>query len=580
MPDLAARTTTGTDRPGANVAPHSQSAVKQSPRSPRRSAIPVLKLGLQARFLLIVVLGAAVFALLAGAMAYSLGHRRVMTESRATLEALVTAVEKSAAIGTYAQDKVLLDELIHGLARNPLVATAFITDPGNKVLVQHSRNAKHDVSDGLTVERRLASPFDTHETVGTLCIRADAAQLEQNARAEAKLFAQMMVLHTALLALLLYAVAALLVSRPIVELAGALRTMQPGTDRRLSTAALHQHDEIGTLIAGANDLLQANETALRRERDLRAEIEKMEAQYRKIFDSSSAGIFVLDNEGRLINTNPTALRVIGQSLESMQQLRGEDFVRQVFTRPERVLSMMSEAATRGETVSADLELRCNVGDGESTWVHCLISVQGLAAPGDERSQFIEGVMYDITERKRRERAVLHQAEHDALTGLRNRMSTEAALDSFVAEAAAGTHALAVIYADLDGFKQINDSLGHKAGDQVLQRVAERMQAVLRRSSDVVGRMGGDEFVLLLNRLGSDDLVLAQIAAQLLDRLQEHITLEDGTVVSIGVSLGIACYPRHGDNRKQLMHAADEAMYEVKRHGKNAYAMAIEAPVMS
>jgi len=350
--------------------------------------------------------------------------------------------------------------------------------------------------------------------------------------------------------------------------------MPPGTSERLQTPVQHERDEIGNLISGANDLLRANEIALLRERELRAEIEKMESQYRQIFDSSSAGIFVLDAAGRLINSNPTALTVIGLPPDAMQQLRGDDFVHQVFMRPERVLAMIADAAERRETVSADLELRR--ADDAPRWVHCLISVQGTA----KQPSLIEGVMYDITERKRAESAVRHLAEHDALTGLRNRAATEATIDRYIVECAAGQSMLSVIYLDLDGFKQINDRLGHKAGDQVLQQCAARMQSVMRRAADMVGRIGGDEFVIAMNHLGPSDAILGQVAQQLQERLGEPIVLEDGQAVQVGSSLGIACYPRHGTTRRQLLQAADAAMYEVKRFGKNSHAMALEASAVT
>jgi len=96
----------------------------------------------------------------------------------------------------------------------------------------------------------------------------------------------------------------------------------------------------------------------------------------------------------------------------------------------------------------------------------------------------------------------------------------------------------------------------------------------------VQQIGGDEFVIVLNRLGAEDETLAQIARQLLERVGEPLLLDGGQVASIGASLGIACFPRHGGTRKQLLHAADAAMYEVKRFGKNSFAMALEPPVVT
>ncbi|KAK6023887.1 PAS domain S-box protein, partial [Ostertagia ostertagi] len=213
---------------------------------------------------------------------------------------------------------------------------------------------------------------------------------------EAYTLAAAMAVQAALLAGVLYLLAARMVSRPIVRMASALRRMTPGSSERLETPADHAEDEIGMLIAGANSLLESNERQLQTERGLRAEVEAMEAQYRQIFDSSSAGIFVLNEAGRLINGNPTVSRVVGLSMDELRTLSEDGFISRVFNRPEQVRQMIDEATARGETMSADLEL-VQLGD-ERRWVHCLISVQH--ADG----QTVEGVIYDITERKTDENA--------------------------------------------------------------------------------------------------------------------------------------------------------------------------------
>jgi diguanylate cyclase (GGDEF)-like protein len=237
--------------------------------------------------------------------------------------------------------------------------------------------------------------------------------------------------------------------------------------------------------------------------------------------------------------------------------------------------MIDEAAERGETMSADLELRS--ADGDTRWVHCLVSVQDAARAASPHEVtpggIVEGVLYDITERKRAERDVRRRAEVDALTGALNRAATEEAIDRFIAQAGAD-EAMTLLYLDLDGFKQVNDRFGHKAGDQVLQQVAVRIQRSLRRSTDLLGRIGGDEFAVVLQHANPDETAPAQIAAALLEAVREPVLLDDGQAVEIGVSIGLAGFPRHGRSRRELMHAADGAMYAVKRHGKNGYASAV------
>jgi diguanylate cyclase (GGDEF)-like protein/PAS domain S-box-containing protein len=542
-----------------------------------------LRFNLQLRFLLGVAIAAASFALLAGVFAYGLGQRRAEESARATVVSLQAAVEKTAAIAVYAHDAQLMHEVVEGVARNALVRRADILGPhGVPLMADSPVDGAGDPA--LTVHQRLQSPFDAAETIGSLRIEIDAEQLSHLARREAWTLALLMVAQSALIALVIYLTGARLVSRPIVRLARELAAMPPGAPGTLSRPAGHDRDEIGALVRSANELLDANAQAFQRERELRRDIEAMEQQYRQIFDSSSAGIFVLDREGRLINGNPTVLKLIGgdagnarsDRIESMRQLRGQDFLGRVFARPERVRAMIDEAARRNETVSADLELHS--ADGEIRWAHCLVSVQDVqlaAQDGDAaapRAGIVEGVLYDITERKRVEHDVRRRAERDMLTGALNRAATDEAIDDFLATAGPG-QSMTLLYLDLDGFKQVNDRLGHACGDQVLQEATRRITGELRRASDLVGRIGGDEFVVVLQHGDAAGAVAAQIAAHIVERLCEPFALDGGASAALGVSIGLASYPRHGSRRRDLMHAADAAMYAVKRHGKNAYASA-------
>jgi diguanylate cyclase (GGDEF)-like protein/PAS domain S-box-containing protein len=529
-----------------------------------------LATGLQLRILRGVALAAFAFSVLAGTLAYQLGYHRSSDAARQTLEDLVTAVEKTAAVAAYTRDALLLREVADGLARNALVADVEVRGTsGESLLAPRANPSASGAATVLTVTRPLRSPFDAKDTVGLLVLRADMQQLENSARSQAGWLAAGMVAQTLLVVLVLYLAAARHVSRPIVRLARELRGMQPGTSQRLQPPSTEAADEIGTLVRSANALLQANEQALQRERSLRAEIEAMEAQYRQIFDSTSAGIFVLDAEGRLINGNPTVLKVVGSAVADMRELRGQDFLATVFARPERARQMVAEAMRRGETVSADLELK--QPGGGSRWVHCLISVQ--AAPRPDQPRLVEGVMYDITDRKRTEHDVRHRAEHDALTGLKNRQACDATIERFASEALAEGGEAAVLYIDLDGFKQVNDRHGHKAGDRVLVECARRLRAAVKRQSDLVGRLGGDEFVIALQHSSADSDMVRDLARTLVSSLAQPIDLGRGLQVCIGASIGIAGCPRHGATARSLLHAADEAMYGVKRQGKNGHAVA-------
>ena len=166
----------------------------------------------------------------------------------------------------------------------------------------------------------------------------------------------------------------------------------------------------------------------------------------------------------------------------------------------------------------------------------------------------------------------HQADHDLLTGLPNRRSVDVHLANTYQMAKHTSQQFAILFMDLDGFKQVNDKYGHEVGDALLIEVANRFKKVLRQS-DFLARQGGDEFVLVVaNYLYR--LELTQLAHRLIQLFVQPVMV-NGIPLEIGVSIGIAEYPHHGKNVKQLLHVADKAMYDSKKNGKNRYSFGAE-----
>jgi diguanylate cyclase (GGDEF)-like protein/PAS domain S-box-containing protein len=177
---------------------------------------------------------------------------------------------------------------------------------------------------------------------------------------------------------------------------------------------------------------------------------------------------------------------------------------------------------------------------------------------------------NIAERKRRETRMRWQAEHDALTGLANRSHFEASLALALAEARETQDQVAMLYVDLDGFKQVNDTMGHAAGDTVLTSVAKRLHEVVR-ADDMVARLGGDEFAVVIPCLHRESDAQS-IADKIVARLSEPFVVGKA-IAHIGASVGIAVYPAHGASPEDLILAADAAMYRRKQAGRNGVALA-------
>ncbi|HQT34022.1 MAG: diguanylate cyclase domain-containing protein [Thiobacillus sp.] len=174
------------------------------------------------------------------------------------------------------------------------------------------------------------------------------------------------------------------------------------------------------------------------------------------------------------------------------------------------------------------------------------------------------------------RALESQALHDALTGLPNRRLLMDRLSLAIAHARRNTSTMAVMFLDLDGFKQINDTLGHDAGDTLLSMVADRLVAAVREE-DTVARMGGDEFVIGLWELSHVDAVAA-LASKVILAVSQPYRIQ-GHDVRITASVGVGIYPLHGEAVETLMKRADLALYEAKRAGKNNYCIAASTDTM-
>ncbi|MGQ3055280.1 MAG: diguanylate cyclase domain-containing protein [Roseateles sp.] len=214
----------------------------------------------------------------------------------------------------------------------------------------------------------------------------------------------------------------------------------------------------------------------------------------------------------------------------------------------------------GMTSSYRTQLQMRRKDGSAVWV----DLSGAPLPDGESLW----LMTDITAIKRSEEQARHLAFHDVLTGLPNRHLLQERLAFLLRDAERNGRWLAVCYMDLDGFKAVNDSLGHDAGDAVLRAAAARLSGSVR-GNDIVARMGGDEFVLVLNQSGGlrDE---KHALNRLLDSFAAPVTLPDGAEVRVGVSIGVAIYPLHGREAGTLISRADHALLAGKRAGKGRW----------
>jgi diguanylate cyclase (GGDEF)-like protein/PAS domain S-box-containing protein len=226
-------------------------------------------------------------------------------------------------------------------------------------------------------------------------------------------------------------------------------------------------------------------------------------------------------------------------------------------------------ALKGIRAAYGVEHRVRATNGEWRWLLSRGSVTERD-PASGRALRIIGTNVDITERKRIEEAVQSAAQSDALTGLANRVLFNDRLRLALARSRRSGGDLAVLYLDLDRFKQVNDKFGHAAGDRLLKHVALRLRSCVRQS-DTVARLGGDEFVVLLEDLRDREHAVA-VVEKIIEEMRRPLNLE-GFEVSATTSIGLAYARAGGDGGDALLKRADKALYEAKAAGRDCYSVA-------
>jgi diguanylate cyclase (GGDEF)-like protein/PAS domain S-box-containing protein len=326
-------------------------------------------------------------------------------------------------------------------------------------------------------------------------------------------------------------------------------------------------DEIGDLAHSFNLLLDrlssVNVMLEQRVAERTAELQKLNLDLvllGKVFENSLEGNIITDKQGVILKVNPAFTRITGFSPEEVVGLNS------MVMRSDRhddafYLKMTDEVAKNGKW-SGELWSRNRNGRAFPLW----LSISSITDDEGCVSNFI-WVFHDISDAKQQESYIKYQAFHDTLTGLPNRVLFLERMNRSIAHSFESGEHLALLFLDLDHFKNVNDSMGHEYGDVLLQHVAERLEK-LTRDSDTVSRLGGDEFIIMIeNADGRDQPAL--LAERIIDSFRNPFLVKD-QILHIGASIGIAMFPEDGDESSILMRNADTAMYRAKEDGRLRY----------
>jgi diguanylate cyclase (GGDEF)-like protein/PAS domain S-box-containing protein len=335
--------------------------------------------------------------------------------------------------------------------------------------------------------------------------------------------------------------------RRVAALQGALAA---GYARRLQERTLDEQEAIRSAALTAR---QEAENAAR----------ASEARFRAVFAGAAIGIGIGDTMGNILDANPALAAMLGYSVAQMRVRNVSDFMH-----PEDSEAVWSlyEQLIRGDRDHFRTTKQFLRSDGRGIWTHLAVS---LIRDDEGAPEFQIAVIEDVTDLHRLQSQLHYQANHDPLTGLPNRALFQSRLGVLFDDAAAGRR-IGLCLLDLDGFKAVNDSVGHAVGDQILVAVSGRLDGSMADTEHLVARLGGDEFVILVADTVSADEVV-EVAESALASLVAPIVVEDREY-GVTASAGIVERPIAGTEPADLMRAADITLYWAKADGKNRWAL--------
>jgi len=329
-----------------------------------------------------------------------------------------------------------------------------------------------------------------------------------------------------------------------------------GRRRYLIADAAPIHDENGNLIAAIESLEDATEAKALEDRLLLSD---------KVFTYTKQAILITDANHRIIQCNQAFETLTGYTLNDVQRKTTHIFASG--KHDQDFYDDMQQQLDKTGHWEGEIWDKTKTGKLYVKW----LTIDQVLHQKTDKVAFYISIFYDITEQKKAQDEIQHLAFHDALTGLPNRLLLQETLETNLKQAKRHGTKLAVLFIDLDGFKAVNDTFGHQAGDELLIEFAARIQKNLREV-DTVARLSGDEFVAVVCEMLITKHI-TYIVEKLLHVLSEPY-LGDRNV-KVTPSIGVALYPENSNSVAGLLEQADKAMYQVKNKGKNAYLFAPE-----
>mgnify|MGYP003384985235 CR=1 FL=1 len=489
-----------------------------------------------------------------------------------TIEQIMVAACPPAIRAVNTLDKRLAREVVEGLLKYSFIEQASIEDELSEQLAQAKTSFEPSKTQWLT--GFFASTTKTYQTLleypdnptlkpgmMTLRINMDSALSPFYDRSQVIFISGFA--RNFFLSFLLFILFYFVLAKPLKKLALQFSAVEVGGSAKLTVPESHQNSELGVLANAANGFIKKVDSLVLEKVENEAALMQSEQLLLRLIDQIPQLILSQDSQGKILFANDGCSSFYQMSKEEIQ---GKTLSEIHHHHPEEVafLNKISYLALQQNQIIHQQEVSLTSRKGDTYTF--LIQV----SPFDDYSHPATLlVASNISEQKKIQQHIEQLASHDALTGLPNRLLFNDRLEHAMANSQRNGQLNAILFIDLDHFKNINDSLGHLEGDNLLVHVARVLQSMVRKN-DTVARMGGDEFVILLENL-STNLNQAQYATQeIIDKIMEKFSEPmsvDEHLHHIGASIGIVIFPTEEESVADLMRYADTAMYKAKENGR-------------
>ena len=473
-------------------------------------------------------------------------------------------------------DDELSDEVVNGLLRYGFIYEVIITDELGNILAQGRSERPPSTTRWMTEQLTESSKVYSADlmiagyaegTAGNIRFSVDMDQALAGFYARSQLGLFTGVLRNMLLVLLLFFAFYFTLTKPLAKLAREINNINPDHPgvQRLTPLPARRKDELAQLISSSNQLLDVVELSLAKRRAVELALRKSEEHLRQIIDSLPVMIGARNIAGYYLFANKALSDKLGFTQEQMRNQHVRQLLKNSVFDIDSMLQNDQRVISGGQAIDVFEEVFVTA-TGESIYLQTHIMPMAFY---DEKVALIVSV--DVTERKNAQAKMEYMAHHDALTGLPNRIQLVERLEHELRRAERHAYYGAVLFIDLDQFKNINDSLGHPVGDRVLQEVASRLTRTVR-DEDLVARLSGDEFVVVLTVLDQDLGTAALRAGEISEKIRAVISqpcVYDNMELRVTCSVGVVVYPDRNNSVHELLRYADTAMYQVKEKGRDS-----------